>query len=58
MGYLPMNAETLYQQIKDAIDFFGLDWRYKDQIEVEIGGGELKLTYENHTVSIRHEAQS
>jgi hypothetical protein len=38
---ITMTAEDLYDQIKAALKYFGLDWNQKDQIEVFFEEGAI-----------------
>ena len=48
-----MNAEQLYQHIKDALSALGLGWNQKDKMTVSITGGEIAFSFENKTISIQ-----
>ena len=49
-----MNAEDFYQELKDALDYFGLSWRDKHLVTVTLANpvGVL-LTYEHRTVLVK-----
>lgn len=49
-----MNAQELYDELKEAIDYFGLGWRDKAEIEVMFNHDEIVFTYEHRRLSVRN----
>lgn len=47
-----MNAEQLYQEMKDALDYFGLSFHSKDHVVVTIEGNKLIFSYNNRSVAV------
>lgn len=50
-----MTMEELYQQMKSALDFFGLRFHAMDKVEVIIQGDFVIFKYGNMQVSICNE---
>ena len=53
-----MNAEELYEHIKDALTFFGLSFHQKDQMKVSIADNFLVLSHGLRSVAVKVEEQS
>lgn len=47
-----MNAEQLYQEMKDALDYFGLSFHEKDKMVVTIEGNQIVFSYNNRSISV------
>ena len=47
-----MNAEELYQEMKDALAYFGLSFHSKDHVTVSIDGNKLVFAYNNRYVVV------
>lgn len=48
-----MNAETFYQELKEALDYFGLAWRDKHLVTVTLASVGVLFTYEHRTVLVQ-----
>lgn len=46
-----MNADEMYEGMKDALYFFGLKFHDKHLVTVTVSKGKLHFTYEGRTVS-------
>ena len=46
------NAQDLYQEIKDALDYFGLSFHQKDEVEVAFQDGMLLFKYRNRAIAL------
>lgn len=40
-----MNLDGLYQDMKDALDFLGLKFHQKEEVDVTLDGDELVFSY-------------
>lgn len=47
-----MNAQELYEQLKNAADFFGVGFRGFDQVKVEVKLGKIILSHERTSITI------
>ena len=48
-----MTAECLYQNIKQALDFFDLSWGEKDKITVKAKENAIEFSYEDRSITIQ-----
>lgn len=48
-----MNADELYEQMKEALNMFGLSFYQKDSMQVEFKDGQVIFTYGNKSISIK-----
>jgi len=48
-----MNAEDLYQHIKDALRFLGLDFHQKEKMTVEFHHGSVSFSYGGKSITIK-----
>lgn len=47
-----MKCDELYQHIKDALNFFELNWNQKDEIKVQFHESLITFSHEEKTISI------
>jgi hypothetical protein len=47
-----MNADELYDQIKAALRYFGLDWNEKDKIEVRFENGAIVFVHGKESIRV------
>lgn len=52
MGNPINNAQDLYQEVKDALDYFGLSFRQKDGVEVAFQDGMLLFKYRSRAIAL------
>ena len=48
-----MNAEELYQHIKDALSALGLGWNQKDEMMIELRQGMITFSHGNLSYVVR-----
>lgn len=48
-----MNADELYEKMKDALRFFGLSFHQKDLVTVKFGNGCVQFVYGDACISYR-----
>lgn len=48
-----MNAEELYQHMKDALSFFGLSFHQKSEMDVKFKDNQIIFTYDNLHITIQ-----
>ena len=47
-----MNAQDLYDEIKDALKYFGLNFYQMELMAVSIAPGEVQFTYQGRTLTV------
>lgn len=47
-----MNAQELYDEIKDALKYFGLNFYQMDLMAVSIAPDEIRFTYQGRTLTV------
>lgn len=47
-----MNAELLYDEMKDALSYFGLKWADRDKMDVTFHKNVVVFSYENRAVQV------
>ena len=48
-----MNAEELYQEIKDALATFGLGFNEMDKMQVHFEDNQVTFSYEDRSLTVR-----
>ncbi len=48
-----MNAEDFYQELKDALDYFGLSWRDKNLVALTLVNDGVMLSYLGRSVLVK-----
>jgi len=50
-----MSMEDLYQEMKDALKYFGLHFSQKDEVKIWVADGRLYFCYDTKEISIQLE---
>ena len=47
-----MSAEHFYEEFKNALDFLGVKWGYKEKVCTWVDGDQFHMSYDGKAVSI------